>query len=74
MYGRGFTETLDNPNPGKLQLQLRHGASTITIWEHSADEGVEWQLANVYIGKLVVVKAQVVDNFEIGVRQFSASL
>ena len=51
MYGSGFTETLDNPNPGKLQLQMRLSSRTITIWVQSADMGSEWQLANVYIGK-----------------------
>ena len=50
MYGSGFTETLDNPSPGKLQLQMRLSTRTITIWEQSADMGNEWQLANVYIG------------------------
>ena len=50
MYGSGFTETLDNPNPGKLSVVLRLSDRAITIWEHSADEGIEWQRATAVIG------------------------
>ena len=50
MNGNGFTETLNNPNPGELRLVMRLAARSFTIWQHSFNEGDEWKLANVYIG------------------------
>ena len=51
MNGPGFTETLSNPNPGELRLVMRLPSRSITIWQHSQDEGDKWNLGNVYIGK-----------------------
>lgn len=51
MNGPGFSETLNNPNPGELRVVMRLPSRAITIWQHSADEGDKWNLANVYIGE-----------------------
>ena len=52
MNGPGFTETLSNPNPGELRLVMRLPSRSVTIWQHSQDEGNKWNLGNVYIGKI----------------------
>nr|XP_039272221.1 MAM and LDL-receptor class A domain-containing protein 2-like [Styela clava] len=54
MKGRGFTETLLNPNPGKLSvfLTLTTVGRTFPVWEHSQDEGDIWIQGNVFIGRV----------------------
>lgn len=52
MYGRGFTETLLNPNPGRLAIYmtLMNSGRNFLVWERSRDEGIDWVQGNVYIG------------------------
>lgn len=50
MYGVGFTETLLNPNPGRLAVTIRLGTRSIKVWEHSYNQGNQWMQGNAYIG------------------------